>query len=296
MGGSRLSLRVGRVGFLLTAADPALQLTVDDPTRRFLGPEGADAYRLDVRVGQPSAEPEGKVIFDCDGSWRLSGCPEGLVFDFFAPSNGPRPYRRARVRERDLSGEIVFDPAYLGNASEVDALQYPLAELLVIRRLSASGGSELHACGVVDEEGRGILLAGSSGDGKTTSAMLWSVERGVTILSDDRVIVRPDGTGFRMFGTPWHGEAGFAANAEARVAAVFILEHGHVSRAERVPPEAAVVPRLQRCVPPFSDRVGVEGALESLLALTCSVPCFRLQFRPDHTAVEAVQNAMAGGV
>ena len=294
MGVTRLSLRVGGVGFVLTTADPVLQLTVDEPTRRFLGPEGEDAYRLDVRVDKLAGERDGKAVFDCGDSWRLSRSDAGWIFDFFTPVNGERPYRRARLVGDTLSGEIVFDAGYLGRVSEVDALHYPLAELLVIRRLAASGGVELHACGLVDEDGRGILLAGRSGDGKTTSANLWSGERRITILSDDRIIVRSGEGAFRMFGTPWHGEAGFAVNAEAPVAAIFLLEHGSASVAVPVSAEAAVASMIPRCFPPFYDRAGVERVLESLSVLALSVPCFRLPFMPDRTAVEAVRQAIAG--
>ncbi len=294
MGVPRLSLNIGGVGFVLSSAEPTLQLTFDAPTGRFLAPADGPAFHLEVRRGNLGSDPAGTLVFEDDRDWRLTRVGADWVFDFFTPLNGSRPFRRARVSELTLSGEIVFDARYLGDAPEVDALQYPLAELLVIRRLAASGGVLLHACGLVEADGCGIVLAGRSGDGKTTSARLWSAEPDVQILSDDRIIVRPADGGFRMFGTPWHGEAGFAANAEASLAGVFILEHGGASFAEPLRPETAVATLLPRCFPPFEDRVGVERVLDSLSALAASVPCFRLPFTPDRSAVQAVRRAMAG--
>ena len=44
----------------------------------------------------------------------------------------------------------------------------------------------------------------------------------VEIVSDDRVIVREAGGEWRMFGTPWHGEAALSSPASAPLDGVFL--------------------------------------------------------------------------
>ena len=69
-------------------------------------------------------------------------------------------------------------------------LEYPLDELLLQGLLARGRGAEIHACGIADGSGRGLLFVGQSGAGKTTMARLWEGERGITVLSDDRIILR----------------------------------------------------------------------------------------------------------
>ena len=72
----------------------------------------------------------------------------------------------------------------------MNPLEYPLDELLWIHRLSMGEGVEVHGCGVIAPDGRGLLLTGHSGAGKSTSSRLWSQHDGARVLSDDRIILR----------------------------------------------------------------------------------------------------------
>lgn len=289
---ARLSLRVGGLGFRLHSADPGLGLEVDAATRRFCGPAGKDVCRLEVRRDDLGVPAAGEAVFECGESWTLRRQADGWLYDFKTPLNGSRPYRRARLARDFSEGEVVFDAGYLGGVRAVDPLQFPLAELLVVERLARRDGVELHACGLVDERGRGLLFAGRSGDGKTTTARLWARRRGTVVLSDDRVILRRRRGGWRMFGTPWHGEAGFARSQDAPLAAVFVLAHGPRSEAVAVPPAAAVAALLPCALLPFHDPVGAGRGLEVLAEVAGSVPCHRLPFLPDRTAVAAAQSVL----
>lgn len=295
VGPERLSLCIGGVGFLVTTADPGTtRLVVDDPTRSFLGPAGTEMFHLRVRRGDLAGiEPRGEPVFDAGDSWRLTRDDGGWVFDFYTPLNGARPYLCARVNERLDSGEIILHEGYYRGVRDVDPLQFPLAELLAIQKLARSGGVVLHACGVVDENGDGILFVGRSGDGKTSTARLWKDRRGVTVLSDDRIILRRESDGFRMYGTPWHGEEAYAVNADARVSALFLLEHGSASEPVPLSPASAVASLLSRCFPPFHDRGGLANVVESLSALAQSVGCWRFPFTLDDAAVAAARGAVS---
>ncbi len=101
----------------------------------------------------------------------------------------------------------------------------PTMELLLMHYLAQARGVILHACGIIIED-KGILFVGESGAGKSTLARMWDQENGVDILSDDRIIVRKQGREFRVYGTPWHGEAAFGSPREARLERIFFLSHG----------------------------------------------------------------------
>jgi hypothetical protein len=70
--------------------------------------------------------------------------------------------------------------------------------------LEQAGWALAHASAVV-RDGRTILTLGNKGAGKTTTAMLLAYHRGWSLLSNDRVFVRPTGTGVDVL--PWPAAA-----------------------------------------------------------------------------------------
>ncbi len=291
-GSLTLSLCVGGLGVVIRSQEEKLVLAMDEPSRRFAGDAGREPLELDVSLADLSNVVRRSPIFEGGESWKLSREDSDWIFDFFTPLNGPSPCRRARIDGDFTRGEVVFHEPFARGAGEIDALQFPLAELLLIQRLARVGGLEIHACGIVDEVGRGIILAGRSGDGKTTSARLWAKRPDVTILSDDRIVLRPDAAGFRMYGTPWHGEGAFASSADAALSAVFLLEHGEMNEVKRLSPSEAVASMLPRCFLPFYDRTGVERVLATLDAAAHALSFYRLRFVPNQSAVALVRRTL----
>ena len=73
-----------------------------------------------------------------------------------------------------------------------DVLAQP-AHVAIAAWLATQGGFLMHAAGVA-VDGRGILLIGAGGRGKTTTALA-AVQRGFSYLGDDLCILRPDPSG-----------------------------------------------------------------------------------------------------
>ena len=90
---------------------------------------------------------------------------------------------------------------------------------------------------------------------------------------------------FRLYGTPWHGEGQFAANADAPLSAVFVLERGERSSAVPVWGADAVSLLFARAFPPFYDGEAVDSVLETIASIVEGVPIYRLAFVPDRTAI-----------
>jgi hypothetical protein len=177
----------------------------------------------------------------------------------------------SRVRESGL--EDSFNP-----------LNYPLDELLVINLLSRGRGMLVHAC-AVDYRGRGWLFLGTSGAGKTTLARLWKEEPGVTLLSDDRIIIRDTGDSFQMYGTPWHGTASIASPRSAPLSAIFFLAHDRENRLTPVQLVDATSRLLVRSFPTFWDAEGMQYTLGLCERLSACVPCYELGFVPDSSVI-----------
>jgi hypothetical protein len=163
--------------------------------------------------------------------------------------------------------------------------------MLFQHRLARDGGLELHACGLI-LRGGALLFCGRSGAGKSTTARLWRRLRPRTpLLSDDRIVLRRRGGGFRAYGTPWHGDGGFASPRSAPLAAVFFIRHGRRSRARALPPAEAASRLFSRSFPPPWDRSAVGRVLDACARVAARVPCFELRFRPDASAIAAAREA-----
>jgi hypothetical protein len=280
-------VRIADLGIAVHAVEPSLHLVLVGSAGRFLVDDGAGDLTLVARLGETGSGGRGELLFEAPPLWRLHRGADRLCFSFTSPPLGPRPYKEAFLDRDFRRGEVVLRHELFARAAAVDPLAYPLDELLLQGLLAGGRGAELHACGVISR-GRGLLFVGQSGGGKTTMARLWQAAGGVTIASDDRIIVRRDGSGFTLHGTPWHGEAALAEPAAARLAAVFFLARGQTNQATALP-AGQTAARLFACAfPPFWDRDGVDFTLGFLGELAAAVPCCELAFVPEPGVVEFV--------
>ena len=170
----------------------------------------------------------------------------------------------------------------------IDPYFGPTMELLLMHYLAQRRGIILHACGIVVED-KGILFVGESGAGKSTLARLWGQEGGVDILSDDRIIVRKKGREFRVYGTPWHGEAAFGSPRQAKLERIFFLSHGQKNSIRKLAGLDPITHLLTCSFPPLWDSQGMEFALEFFSQVAAHVPLQELRFRPEKSVLALVK-------
>jgi len=230
----------------------------------------------------------GEAVFDEGWLWSLHRHPHGLVWRQMSAS-AAADLQRVAVLEPDLTGGVVY---VVPSEREDGLLEYPIHHPLdkfLFNTLLAQGrGLTLHACGVIDR-GQGLLFVGESGAGKSTMAELWHGWPEVTLLSDERTIVRPWSQGWRIYGTPWYGTAGHFSSASAPLGAILFLQQGGSNRLAEVQP-AEAVHRLLGCgYLPLWDRAGIEFALQCLDQVAQAVPCYELTFKAEGSVVDFVR-------
>src|SRR5208282_3198627 len=133
----------------------------------FLTKSGPAGMSLSVDWAEEIPTPEGRPVFDSGGVWTLYRRGSDSEFIFRSPATGDAPYKAAILDDSFRHGRVLLSRHVFGRMPAVYPLEYPLDELLVIHRLAQGEGVEVHACGVVDERGRGLLFAGHSGAGKS---------------------------------------------------------------------------------------------------------------------------------
>lgn len=274
---------IGNMTTRLVSCDDDLKLV--EHQDGFSTHAGPSQMELKVRWGHLDTS-EGMPAQVDVGSWRMSRTNDAVVLALLAPQHRGVPYASVRMRPDFSTGEVRLHRPVFAAGEPVDPLSYPLDELLTVHRLARIGGCEIHSLGVVDEAGRGYLFAGQSGDGKTTLAKLWAERPGVSILSDDRIILRREAGRTIMCGTPWHGEGRFALAASAPLAGVFILGRGPGNTLQPLTPGDAVALLFARSFVPLYDEEALEKSMAFLARALHGVPCHRFPFVPNPTAVD----------
>lgn len=263
----------------------------------FLVDEGKSDCTLVVRRGVRAEGDWGDRIFTSGGLWSLYWNGRSYTLPLVSPLYGPEPYRVARFNadfsrgdlyERE-SGPVAWLTA-LGNTRPGAALmplEHPLDELIFVNLLSRGRGLCIHACGLSDQR-RAVAFCGVSGAGKSTTAGLWKREL-LTILSDDRLILRPEGTDIWCWGTPWHGDARASSPLGAPLRKLYFLKHGLENRITPLSAAEAALRLTVCCFPTFYDAVGMASTLRIISLICTSVPCAELQFVPDQRVVDLVR-------
>jgi len=291
IGGFRSRFSVGGVAVEVASTDP--ELAELGPQLSPFAQPGHGKADIDVQVEwadrlDSCVDPE---LFHSGCVWSVREFGKGYLFNFATERFGIRPYKRLLVDREFRQARVLLNRECLGADATASALEYPLDELLVTHYLSLGRGVELHACGMVCENGDSFLFAGHSGAGKSTTARLWMQYAVARVLSDDRIIVRRNRTRsgqFVMHGTPWHGEAALASPECAVVRRVFLLQHGESNHIERLSRSVAAGELLARSFPQMYLRRFVDPTLALIEDMLQVLPCYRFHFVPDTSAVERI--------
>ena len=143
-----------------------------------------------------------------------------------------------------------------------------------------------HSC-VVEHNGRGFLLAGASGVGKSTHARLWREHKNALILNSDRGSCYLQDGKWLAFGTPWCGTGGEQINRQVPVQALVILQQAEYNRVTPLQGQEKLVEAMSQVF------VGWDSALQEKMitllgAFLETVPVLRLECTPDARAVDAL--------
>lgn len=230
--------------------------------------------------------PPGVLIFDSLQSWRLHENGDRNILWVGSRDDIPRIVG-------DFSSDFQSGQIYVSESDSVIGkynfpLGYPMGELLMINLLGTGYGIMLHSCAVIDGDA-GFVFAGMSSAGKTTTARLWNNNAGVQVLNDDHTILRKVNDQFLVYGTPWHGEGGYALAADAPIQKIFIIEHAPSNQAVRLSPGQAAASILARCFVKLWDASVMAFTLQFLDELCQTIPCYSLGFVPDQSVVEYVR-------
>ena len=189
--------------------------------------------------------------------------------------------------------EMIRHEAELGEEIHGTAGSRYICEAVAILRVICDyiidkSGFFLH-CSCLKYKGEAIIFTAPSGTGKSTHASLWRRHFGdeVTMINDDKPLVREKDGRFIVYGTPWNGKHGIGNNISAPIKAVVFLRQAPDNRAERISPVDALTLLLQQTVLP-SDKTRMSNLLDMLGRLVETIPMLRLGCTISDEAVEVI--------
>ena len=121
-------------------------------------------------------------------------------------------------------------------------------------------GILVHAAAVV-VDGRAWVFAGPSGTGKSH----WTrqcLEHGITVLDEDRVVLRLLDGQVWAFGTPWHAEPRLCSPQGAPVQQLFFLQQAEPDAVREVRPAAAATLLIRSTQLPVYDPKAMQAVLD----------------------------------
>jgi hypothetical protein len=192
-----------------------------------------------------------------------------------------RVEREARLDCEMRTGEVILDAASRTARECGDPLASPLDEWIVRHRLAQAGGLLLSGC-VGLRDGRATLFVGDDAvfSGRGSLACVLERRPDLDLLADGLVAVRSEGTGFRVWATPWSRPG---VNRSAPLEAIHRVGSGPCASATPLDAHEAVA-SLSGVCPSLDDPAASEATLATLERLGERVPTTRTR-TPDAEAL-----------
>lgn len=142
-------------------------------------------------------------------------------------------------------------------------------------------------------DGEGYVFTAPSGTGKSTHTALWRKHFGekVTMINDDKPLIRRGSDDFYIYGTPWMGKSNIGNNIKAKVKAVFILKRSEQNSVKKVSISEVFKEIFEATVIP-KEKAMMSNLLSLLSDFFAKVPIYLLHCNISDEAVLTAYNAV----
>ena len=205
------------------------------------------------------------------------------------------PWEKLEITQKHIEAErATYAEQYPGEACAVSverlellALHRAVAEVLPRYDAAACHGSAFSL------NGKGVLLSGESGAGKSTHARMWRERYGdeVLMINDDKPILRIENGEARLYGSPWMGKHALGTNISAPLFALASVRRAG-ENALRPLADDELWQALSSCIHLPSGAAEMLNTLRIMDRVrSCGARFFTLECIIAHSAAEAAREA-----
>lgn len=211
------------------------------------------------------------------------------------PQNTARlePYRRD-CAEYDFDASVTLQDISARRSD--DTPDYAVESSLILEKICTAvlekyDGFFFHSSALM-LDGEAYVFTAQSGTGKSTHTLMWREHFGgrVTMINDDKPIIRKTDGGFFIYGTPWMGKSNIGGNLKAPVKAVYVLRRSEENYARKAQTGEVFKEILEATVIP-NDKRNMTILLSLLDEFFSSAKLILLECNISDEAVTAAYNA-----
>lgn len=218
-------------------------------------------------------EPLPYLIEHC-AQWQTDRTPEWTI------TTGPEDLEREKE-----AAEGDFSTGYL-------------QMLAVLRKFclqASQRGILLFHASALQIDGKAYLFTAPSGTGKSTHARLWREAFGsrVTMINDDKPLIRLENGRFYAYGTPWNGKHRLSTRTSAEIAGICFLAQGKSNIIQPLNGREAL-PALMTQIHKPESAESTRDYLMLVSRLAQTVPVWRMECTISPEAAQLSYRTMTG--
>lgn len=252
-----------------------------------VSPKGINDLNLEVVYGKLPSLEGFPLLYDTQGSWALYKDHDFYWYRRPSPISG-KAWSLLRLEKDRKNVTLIVGKKGNYTHKNLHFFVHPLDNLLFFYWTSFYPALIVHACGIGTGD-FGYAFLGHSGFGKSTLTRLFKKFRSHTRLSDDRLMIASQEKGWRLFGTPWHGDANVFSKASFPLKKIIFLKHGKQNQLTPVSPTFAAAKIFAMSFPVLWDKEKMGHALSVASKIAQEIPAFEFAFLPDPSAIEYLE-------
>lgn len=291
---NRIRVEIGGIGILFRCKNCGIKIQRHESYIKDFICAGNNNLPIDVEIGELPDYSKEKKLFEAKENWCLYQDGRRYIFELFgSPKRINGGIIGVCFLEKVLSkGELHIgrktEDMVVGRNFSLDQVMRILGHLITVSVLHRYDGILVHSAGII-LNGEGIIFSGISGAGKTTISRLWQKRGDVTLLSDDRIIIRKENGQYFVYGTPWPGEGRASSSEKAPLKRVLFLSKAAQNTLILIEKKEALRRLVTQCFPALWDRRIIDFAIKFCAELVGDIPCFSFGFVPNESAVEFIE-------
>jgi len=223
--------------------------------------------------------------------WSIYKKGNSWIYLGISPTEGEKRLHRVAVFNNDHTRASIYhaDKQIFKKGNLTSLTLFPTDQILVGRILADRDGCYMHSSGIVFNE-KGFLFVGHSEAGKSTTSLMMK-KHGGEILCDDRIIIRKNPEGLKVYGTWSHGDVPDISPNSAPLKGIFFLEQSEENKIIPIDDKLEVIRRLLAClIKPFVCADWWKKELSLIEKITKETPCYRMLFDKSGKIVEQIKS------